>query len=106
LVFKVDDAPTMKVGKQWTPRLVVDHLFHNKIKQIVDACGKTNSWQWIGKWASVLTQMHKFLTDEERAKYKVLAKQWKEDGPPLAVKCWFVLYVFSAGYPLLIDKQF
>ena len=94
----------MKVGKQWTSRLVVDHLFHNEIKQIVDACGITDSRQWIGKWASALTQMHKSLTDEERAKYKVLAKQWKEEGPPLAVKRRFVLYVFSAEYPLLISN--
>jgi hypothetical protein len=104
LVFKAKDVPAMGMWKQWTARLVVDHLYHSEIKEIVDSYGITDSQVRIGKWASVLTEKHKSLTDEEKARDKVLASQWRDEGPPLPVKCWCILYVCAAEYPLLISN--
>jgi hypothetical protein len=87
--------------KQWTAHLVVDHLYHSEIKEIV---GITDSRARIGKWASMLSEKHESLTDDKKARYRVLAKQWRDEGPPLPVKRRCVLYVCAAEYPLLISN--
>jgi hypothetical protein len=47
---------------------------------------KADPEQGIGKWSSALTLKWDSLTEEEKAKYGVIAEQWKKRGPPEEVQ--------------------
>ena len=54
--------------------------------EAVKAHGPLAPQQQIGKWASALTEKWESLPEEDKAKYAVLAEQWREQGPPPEVK--------------------
>ena len=72
--------------KKWTARLVVNYLCHDEIKEAVKASGIKDPRQRIVQWAKALSEKYNSLTDEEKAKYGVIAKQWTNEGPPAEVK--------------------
>ena len=80
------------MAKQWTARLVADYYHHDKIKEAVGAHSSLAPQQKIGKWATALSEKWNSLSEESKAKYAVLAEQWKEKGPPPEVKRRLVSY--------------
>jgi len=59
----------------------------------IKALGPLTPQEHIGKYASFLTEKIESLSEEEKARYGVLAKQWKEQGPPPDVKRWLVSWI-------------
>ena len=91
LVPKDEDAPLIKLGKKWTARLVIDHLFHAEIEDTVKASGVTGPREQIALWSKTVTNKFNSFTAEEKMKYGLIADQWTSDGPPAEVKQWFVI---------------
>ena len=81
-VPKVEDAPPIKAAKQWTGRLVADFYHHDEITEAF----KANPEPGIGKWQHLLSEKWNSLPDEQKARYGVIAEQWKEQGPPPEVR--------------------
>lgn len=79
---KADDDPPVKAGKNWTSRLVIDHLFHTDIEKAVEKHGEMPPNQRIAIWASELSNLIGGLSEEDMAKYSVMAKKWNAEGPP------------------------
>lgn len=61
--------------------------------------------QQIGKYATLLTEKVESLSEEDKARYAVLAEQWKEKGPPQEVKRRLVLYVEILWFSLLTGNK-
>ena len=91
-IAKEEEAPPIKAFKNWTGRLVADHLYHAEIQQAVDAHADLTPKQKIGKWATYLTEKINSLSTEEKARLAVLVGQWKEKGPPEEIKHRLVFY--------------
>jgi hypothetical protein len=69
------------VGKQWTARLVVDHLHRSEIEEAVNNAGPSDPGARIGLWSTAVTEKFNSLTDEQKTKYAVMAENWKASGP-------------------------
>jgi hypothetical protein len=67
----------------------------------VKAQGPLTPQEQIGKYASFLTEKIESLSEEEKARYGVLAKKWKEQGPPTDVKRRLVFYAKVLLFTLL-----
>ena len=76
---------SIKVGKQWTPQLVIDYLCHDEIEETVNATPETDTPR-IAIWSKAVTAKYNGLSNEEKTRYGVIAEKWKRDGPPLEVK--------------------
>jgi len=90
--------------KKWTSRLVVDHLFHSEIEDIVNSSGITNPHDRIAKWSKALTEKFNSFTDKEKSKYAVIAEQWTKEGPPAEVKCRLVFTLHWSLFSLLTNN--
>jgi hypothetical protein len=84
--LKDGEGPPTWVGKQWNTQLVVDHIFHDQIKEEVNKLGELPPYERIAKWASALTKIISEMNEEDLAKYSVLAKKWKAEGPPKEIQ--------------------
>ena len=69
------------VGKQWNVWLVINHIFHEQIKEEVNKQGELPPNERIAKWASALTNVISRLSEEDLTKYTIIAKEWKAQGP-------------------------
>jgi len=85
-VSKEEEGPPIKVGKQWTGRLVFDNKCHAEIAEAVTASGITDPHLRIATWSKTVTEMYNSLSEEERAQYTITAEQWNKNGPPLEIK--------------------
>ena len=90
--------------KKWTGRLVVDHLCHDEIEKAVNSSGKTNPREHIAEWSKALTEKINSFTDEEKARYAVIAEQWTKDGPPTEVKRRLVFKLCWSPFTLLTNN--
>ena len=104
-VVKEEDAPPIKVAKQWNARLVADYYHHDEIMETVKAHGSLDPQQQIGKWASALTEKWESLSEADRIKYAVLAEQWRESGPPIEVKRRLACHASVLEFTLLMNIQ-
>ena len=101
---KEEETPPFKVWKKWTSRLVVDHLCHDEIENAVNSSGKTNPHERIAERSKALTEKFNSFTDEEKAKYTVIAEQWTKDGLPTEVRCWSVSKLSWSSFALLTNN--
>ena len=101
---KEEETPPFKVWKKWTSRLVVDHLCHDQIEDAVNSSGKTNPHERIAEWSKALTEKFNSFTDEEKAKYAVIAEQWTKDGPPVEVRRRLVFKLYWSLFALLTNN--
>lgn len=85
-VPKEDDSVPIKIGKQWNAHLVVDYLWHEEIAKAVNDSGITDPHQWIAEWSKATSEKYESLPESEKARYAVLAEEWKKKGLPLKVK--------------------
>ena len=74
------------MGKRWNARLVIDHLFHDKIEALLKEAGPMNPHARIGKWQSTLSELIGGLSKEELAKYEIMAEKWRSEGPPKEIQ--------------------
>lgn len=93
---KGEESHLVKVGKQWTARLVVDYLCHDEIKEIVSKSGDSAG---IGVWSTAVTEMFNSLSDDKKMEYTLIAEEWRKRGPPLEVKRQLVFQPQPLGLP-------
>jgi len=93
------------VGKQWTAHLVADYFHHDEIKEAVKIHELLPPQQKIGKWAAALTEKWESLTEDQKATYALLAKEWKEKGPPPEVQRRLVFGAEMPEFILLMSNQ-
>ena len=74
--------PPVQVGKQWKARWVVDYLFHKELEERMKQYESLPSTEKIGKWARELSDLIDGLSEEEMAKYTLMAEAWRKQGPP------------------------
>ena len=85
-VLNEDDAPPVRVGKQWTARLVAAHFHQQQIDEALAKLEPLTPPQRIAKWSTVLSDIIKSLDEDELAKYAVIAEKWKAEGPSVEVQ--------------------
>lgn len=87
------------MGKQWSARLVADFYHHKEIKvavkEFTDNEGIKDSRKKIPVWSRAVTAKFNSLPEATKAKYAVVADEWKREGPPEPIKR---RSVFHASY--------
>ena len=86
MVSNEDDAPPVRVGKQWNTRLVVAHFHRQQIDEALEELGPLTPPQRIAKWSTVVSDIIKSLDKDKLAKYAVIAEKWKAEGPSKEVQ--------------------
>ena len=74
--------PPVQVGKQWKARWVVGYLYHDEMEKRMKQYDSLPSKKKIGKWALELSDLIEGLSEEDMAKYTLMAEEWRNQGPP------------------------